>query len=577
MIPRDFIQTLLSRLDIVEVVERSVPLKKAGSNFVACCPFHNEKTPSFTVSQVKQFYHCFGCGAHGSAINFVMEHGGISFLEAVKELASNAGMAVPEQTPREGIRASDAEAPDLGALLAKALNYYREQLKSSEAAVAYLKERGLSGQIAGRFGLGYAPDAWQNLASVFPEYSGTAVLEAGLVIDADSGRRYDRFRDRVMFPILNSRGAVIGFGGRVLGAGEPKYLNSPETPLFEKGRELYGLSQARPAIRALETVLVVEGYMDVVALAQHGIENAVATLGTATTPVHVQKLLRLADKVIFCFDGDAAGSRAAWRALEVSLPHLVDGKDVKFLFLPEGEDPDSFVRSRGQVAFLALSREAIALSAYLIQELTRGVDLGSEEGRARLLQVGKGLLTQITAPTLSWLLRKRLAELVGVAREEVDALLGIKLRAKSSAPARVVRKPFLLETHLIKCLLFRPELAQQHTLPVAVETQREMQTLLALMGFLKERPETTYLGSILEHFRGTEHEPLLQQQGIAVIRDLAGFTDAMIEEEYLGGLAQLAQKARHGEIEVLTRKAKSQGLTAEEKRTYQTLLATRLN
>ena len=577
MIPHDFIQTLLARLDIVDVVERSVPLKKAGSNYVACCPFHNEKTPSFTVSQVKQFYHCFGCGAHGSAISFAMEYAGISFVEAVKELASGAGMAVPEQAAREAIAPNEGEARDLSAVLAKALDYYREQLKSSQAAIDYLKERGLSGQIAGRFGLGYAPGGWQNLATVFPEYDDKALLEAGLVIDAESGRRYDRFRDRIMFPILNSRGAVIAFGGRVLGAGEPKYLNSPETPLFEKGRELYGLSQARVAIRAQETVLVVEGYMDVVALAQHGFANAVATLGTATTPVHVQKLLRLADNLIFCFDGDAAGGRAAWRALEVCLPHLVDGKDVRFLFLPDGEDPDSFVRGQGQGAFSDLSRQAIPLSTYLIQELTRGVDLGSEEGRARLLQVGKGLLTQITAPTLSWLLRKRFAELVGVAREEVDSLFGIKPRAREKTPARVARKPLSLETQLIKCLLFRPELAQKHPLPIAFDSQREMQTLISLVVFLKERPETTYLGSILEHFRGTGHEAILEQQGIAVIRDLAGFTDTMIEEEYLGGLGQLAQKARHGQIELLTRKAKSQGLTAEEKRTYQALLATRLN
>src|SRR5690348_18367203 len=324
MIPQEFIQSLLGRVDIVDVVDRYVKLKKAGANFQALCPFHNEKSPSFTVSPSKQFYHCFGCGAHGNAIGFLMEYSGLAYPEAIRALAETAGMPVPETRARRD-KPGASEAPGLAARMMDALSYYRAELKKSKAAIDYLKGRGLTGEIAARYGLGYAPDGWQNLAAVFTDYATAELRDTGLVIDSEAdesqgkkSRRYDRFRHRVMFPILDARGNVIGFGGRVIGAGEPKYLNSPETPLFEKGRELYGLFQARRAIRDANRVIVVEGYMDVVALAQMGVENAVATLGTATTPVHVGKLLKLADNVVFCFDGDAAGRKAAWRALEVS-------------------------------------------------------------------------------------------------------------------------------------------------------------------------------------------------------------------------------------------------------------------
>ncbi len=306
MIPTDFIQTLLSRVDIVEVIDRYVPLKKAGANYVACCPFHSEKTPSFSVSPSKQFYHCFGCGAHGTAVGFLMEYGGKAFPDAVEELARDAGLEVP-RVERPGEREKRDEAQDLNEILLAAAKFYRAQLKDAPRAIDYLKSRGLTGEVAARFGIGYAPDAWQGLAGVFPKYDAPELDAAGLVVNGDGGKRYDRFRDRVMFPIHDSRGRVIGFGGRVMGDGEPKYLNSPETPVFSKGRELYGLYLARNAIRDAGRVVVVEGYMDVVALAQHGVEYAVATLGTATTPTHVQKLFRLTDTVVFCFDGDNAG------------------------------------------------------------------------------------------------------------------------------------------------------------------------------------------------------------------------------------------------------------------------------
>ncbi|MEO8343187.1 MAG: DNA primase, partial [Gallionella sp.] len=364
MIPKNFIQDLLNRLDIVDVIERYVPLKKAGANFIACCPFHNEKSPSFTVSQTKQFYHCFGCGAHGTAISFVMEHAGLGYVDAIEELARSMGLEVPHERQAAG-EAYQKIAPDLYEVMQTATHYYREQLKLSQHAIDYLKQRGLSGEVAAKFGIGYAPDGWQNLTAAFSNYQDAALSETGLVITGDEGKRYDRFRDRIMFPIINVRGQVIGFGGRVLDKGEPKYLNSPETPLFEKGRELYGLFQAQKSIRAEQRVLVVEGYMDVAALAQHGLEYVVATLGTATTPYHVQKLLRLTEHIVFCFDGDKAGQRAAWRALENALPYLQDGKRISFLFLPVEHDPDSFIREFGKAVFEQRMQEAMPLSAYL--------------------------------------------------------------------------------------------------------------------------------------------------------------------------------------------------------------------
>src|SRR5438270_5288657 len=422
MIPQDFIQSLLARVDIVDVVDRHVKLKKAGSNFSACCPCHNEKTPSFTVSPSKQFYHCFGCGAHGNAIGFLMEYSGLAYPEAIRSLAETVGMQVPEARGR-GDRPANAQAPALASRMIEALSYYRAELKKSKAAIEYLKGRGVSGEIAARYGLGYAPDGWQNLEAVFTDYANPALKDTGLVIDSEpegerKSRRYDRCRHRVMFPILDARGNVIGFGGRVIGEGEPKYLNSPETPLFEKGRELYGLYQARRAIRDANQVIVVEGYMDVVALAQHGVENAVATLGTATTPFHVSKLLKLADNVVFCFDGDAAGRKAAWRALEVALPVLADGKVVSFLFLPVEDDPDTYVRREGADGFRAALARAKPLSQFLFDELTSRVDMASAEGRARFVAEAKPLIAQIAAPALGAMLRNRMAELARLPPDE---------------------------------------------------------------------------------------------------------------------------------------------------------------
>lgn len=507
MIPKSFIQDLLNRLDIVDVIERYVPLKKAGANYVACCPFHNEKSPSFTVSQSKQFYHCFGCGAHGTAIGFVMEHAGMGFVEAVEDLAKSIGVSVPQEasnTPQHKV------APDLYELMQSATRYYREQLKKTPRAIDYLKGRGLSGEVAARFGIGYAPDDWQNLKPAVPNYLDASLVETGLVIEGEGGKRYDRFRDRIMFPIVNVRGQVIGFGGRVLDKGEPKYLNSPETPLFEKGHELYGLFQAQKAIRAQQRVIVVEGYMDVVALAQHGVEYAVATLGTATTPYHVQKLLRLCEQVVFCFDGDRAGQKAAWRALENALPQLQDGKRIGFLFLPEEHDPDTYIREFGTEAFEAQLDDSLPLSGYLLRELTAQLDLHTPEGRNTLLQKAQPLLTAITAPTTALLLRKEVATLAGVTQAELEALYAIKPVAapQRAAPAKAKRAaPSGLRT-LLRCLVMHPELARE--LPADWQAEGPEAAAIAALGdWLHESADETSTAAMIQHFQGTAHEAVL--------------------------------------------------------------------
>jgi DNA primase len=407
VIPQGFIQDLVSRVDIVEVVGRQVELKKAGINHKGLCPFHGEKTPSFIVSPSRQTYHCFGCGAHGDAIRFLVEQGGLGFLDAVRELAQQVGLAVPEDeaSPEDRARAAQEreQRASLSDVLARAGEHYRQALKNSPRAIDYLKRRGLTGTIAARFGLGYAPEGWRPLASAFPRYDDPQLAECGLVIvqGADEGvdeadqKRYDRFRDRIMFPIRSVRGEVIGFGGRVLDQGEPKYLNSPETPVFHKGQELYGLFEARQAVRERGHALVVEGYMDVVALAQSGFGNAVATLGTACTADHVVKLFRFTESVVFSFDGDAAGRRAAARALEAALPHATDLRSIRFLFLPAEHDPDSYVRELGAAAFEKAVSEAVPLSEQLLTHAAADCDMATAEGRSRMLGQARPLLEQL--------------------------------------------------------------------------------------------------------------------------------------------------------------------------------------
>jgi DNA primase len=469
VIPQSFIQDLLNRVDIVDVVGRYVQLKKGGANYMGLCPFHNEKSPSFTVSPTKQFYHCFGCGAHGTAIGFLIEYSGLGFVDAVKDLAQGVGMVVPNDDRIPPAQRAEAQAKSvaLSDVMSQASDYYRHQLRSAPQAITYLKNRGLTGEIAAKFGLGYAPGGWDNLRSIFPDYDAPALVEAGLLIDRSEeeggGRkRYDRFRDRIMFPIRNVKGQVIGFGGRVLDSGEPKYLNSPETPLFQKGHELYGLFEARQAIREAGYVLVTEGYMDVVALAQLGFPQAVATLGTACTPTHVQKLLRQTDDVIFSFDGDAAGRRAARRALDACLPHATDDKTIKFLFLPPEHDPDSYVREYGAEAFEQQVRDAMPLSQFLLKEVTRENDLATSEGRAKAQFDAKPLLQAMPPSALRLQIVRGLSQQTQTTPAEIEALFELvqPVARTKVAPPRTKRTPPMgLERQMIRLLVAHPSLA----------------------------------------------------------------------------------------------------------------------
>lgn len=508
MIPRDFIDTLLTRADIIDVIDRRVPLKKAGQNYQACCPFHSEKTPSFTVSPTKQFYHCFGCGAHGTALGFLMEYEHMSFPDAVAALAQDVGLPVPESA-QESDRPKPP--PALWNALEQAAQFYRQQLKQSPHAIDYLKRRGLTGVIAARYGIGYAPDG-SPLKQVFPDYAADALAASGLVIDGDHGR-YDRFRNRIMFPIRNAKGQIVGFGGRVLDQGEPKYLNSPETPLFHKGSEIYGLYEARAAIKAAGRVIVVEGYMDVVALAQHGVEFAVATLGTATTPIHARTLLRHSDRLIYAFDGDNAGRKAAWRALENSLEALQDGKEISFLFLPEGDDPDSYIRTHGQAAFLQLlDADTVPLSAFLVRELTRNRKLSTQEGQASFLKDAKPLLEKIAAPLLSSLIQRQIAE---SAHLPADALarMGVKpVGMQRLRPARPTRRvaPSSLR-NVAHALLMLPQRATEIEDRWLDIDDPLSAPLHALVAWLSSRDAPASPAALREAARGSELETLIDE------------------------------------------------------------------
>lgn len=514
MIPESFIQELLNRVDIVEVIDKAVPLKKAGANYSACCPFHNEKSPSFTVSPTKQFYHCFGCGAHGSALSFLMEYNGLSFVEAIHDLAKQVGMIVPQEQrdPNQPAPTSKAILLSLQETLQQAANYYKTELKKSPRAIDYLKARGLSGQVAAKFQIGYAPAGWQNLQTVFPQYDAEPLETAGLVVQNEQGRRYDRFRDRIMFPIHNQKGEVIGFGGRVINPEDsPKYYNSPETPLFQKGHELYGLFMARRAIRDAGRVLVVEGYMDVVALAQYGIEYAVAALGTATTPFHIAKLMRQTDEIVFSFDGDKAGRTAAWRAVMNALPAIKDGVKLRFLFLPAEHDPDSFVREFGKEAFEAEMDKAMPLSQYIIQHLSEHNPLASQEDKVQFLNDAEPILKQIQAPRYAMLLRKKVAEMTGLAGGEMQRMLKLPNPAKTQQKAvrQRSRTPLSLHVRLALMLLMRPQWARLELLDKITGESDEEQMLRVMVKAAMAKPEsrpvvllqmiTPYISEVLRH------------------------------------------------------------------------------
>jgi DNA primase len=569
MIPDDFIAQLLSRVDIVEVIDRSVPLKKAGANYSACCPFHKEKSPSFTVSPTKQFYHCFGCGAHGSAIKFLMEYAGKSFPDAVEELAQGVGLTVP----RDNERKADPSAGPLFDAMVTAANHYKSKLKTSPLAVEYFKKRGVSGEVAKRFHLGWATPDWQGLEEAFDDYiDNELLLTGGLVKLGDANRRYDTFRERVMFPILNQQGAVIGFGGRILGSKDdgqgPKYLNSPETPIFSKGRELYGLFQAQPAIRKANRVLVVEGYMDVIALVQFGVEYVVATLGTATTEAHTQRLLRLADEVVFSFDGDSAGQRAAWRALENALPALRDGKQVRFLFLPPEHDPDSYIREHGREAFEKFIDSALPLSQYWLRELNAKHPGDSAEAKAARASDARKHLELVSAPMMRESLAKALEGDVNIAAhtllppvkakptESTNDGQGFTPRTKYVAkrPAMPRNDPAAQRVlSAARRVLARPKLAMHLVdLPQqdASQTPRPLRLLQAVNDVAIHLPDEPNHGTLLEKFRDTEFASDVAQLLTHRDHELdAVMTDEEIEDE----LRQLRAQIESGALFSTTR------------------------
>lgn len=569
MIPQAFIQDLLNRVDIVDVVGRYVQLKKGGANFMGLCPFHHEKSPSFTVSPTKQFYHCFGCGAHGTAINFLIEYSGLGFIDAVKDLAQDVGIRVPDNDDHiaPALRAEQqARSMALTDTMVVASDFYRQQLRGAEHAVSYLKARGLSGEIAAKFGLGYAPDSWDSLRAVFPDYSLPALVEAGLVIDksdedgaARLGRkRYDRFRDRIIFPIRNIKGQVIGFGGRVLDGGEPKYLNSPETPLFQKGSELYGLFEARQAIREAGYVLVTEGYMDVVALAQLGFPQAVATLGTACTPIHIRKLLRQTDQVVFSFDGDLAGRRAARRALDACLPHAADDKMIKFLFLPAEHDPDSYVREMGAEAFKQQVQNAMPLSQFLIKEVIGDNDMHTLEGRARAQFDAKPMLQALPSSSLRSQIVHRLAQVTQSTPHEIEGLFElsqpmVKQLRRAPSPKSWRMPPPGLEYQVMRLLVAHPALAAEFDETVLQAIGRRApehaHMLRQLVEISRSMGDQASFASLVEHLRnaGPDFE--------ALIAEIAAETESeldVVRQEMAGAVRQIKMRQVEDEMKQLT-------------------------
>lgn len=574
-IPRDFIDQLLARADIVDVIGSRVPLKKAGREYMACCPFHNEKTPSFTVSPVKQFYHCFGCGAHGSAISFLMEYEHLEYPEAIESLARSIGV----QVPREGAESAPKRKrkdKNLYALLEDAAVWFQSQLRQNPEASKYLQQRGLTAEVIAGFGLGYAPTGWDALGNQLSSYGSEKLLASGMSIRNDAGKFYDRFRERIMFPIRDRRGRVIGFGGRVLGDGIPKYLNSPETDIFHKGSELYGLFEARQNTRKLERLLVVEGYMDVIALAQFGVTYAVATLGTATTPEHIRQLLRLVPEVVFCFDGDRAGRDAAWRALENALPELRDDKEIRFLFLPQGEDPDTQVRKAGRDAFEVAVVSALTLSDYLLAGLKERFNLSTREGKSRLLNDSLKLLANM--PTI--LLREQIFQELSTLTDTPLEVVRRYAKGNTSGAAELtynVARPADQDVrrtpvrHAIALLLHNPALAELAGSPEQILSYDlpGMGLLAAMIENIEEYPHIHTAG-LLERFRQTEHENALRR----LSNWQADTSDeSVIRREFSDCLQQIRRQSRHKQLEQLLHRERTEGLSAQEQHDLVCLLS----
>ncbi|AOV91014.1 DNA primase [Vibrio parahaemolyticus] len=571
-IPRSFIDDLLARLDIVDIIDARVKLKKKGKNYGACCPFHNEKTPSFSVSQEKQFYHCFGCGAHGNAIDFMMEFERLEFVEAIEELASYLGLDVPREQRsggggqfKSGPQASSSEKRSLYDLMGSIAQFYRNQLKqpSSKVAIEYLKDRGLSGEIVQKFGIGYVADEWDLVRKNFGQNKDNQdmLVTGGMLIENDKGNRYDRFRGRIMFPIRDRRGRVIGFGGRVLGEGTPKYLNSPETPIFHKGKELYGLYEVLQAHREPAQILVVEGYMDVVALAQYGVDYSVASLGTSTTGDHIQMLFRQTNTVVCCYDGDRAGKEAAWRALENALQFLKTGNTLKFLFLPDGEDPDSYVRKYGKAAFEQQIEQATPLSSYLFDNLIElhQINLGNNEGKSALRAYASALIDKIPDPYFQELLEKLLDERTGFDNRLRQPRK--KISETRPQPHKEIKRTPMRE--VIALLIQNPSYAQM--VPDLSSVRDLSIPGLSLFADVLDKCQAhphINTGQLLEHWRNSQNEALLSR---LASWDIPLDEDNQ-EEIFLDSLDKIIAQCVEKQIENLQAKARSVGLSAEEKR-----------
>lgn len=571
-IPNSFINDLLARTDIVELVDARVRLKKQGKNYHACCPFHNEKTPSFTVNGDKQFYHCFGCGAHGNAIDFLMNFDRLDFVETIEELATQHGLEVPHETGQTSTPMERHKRQSLYQLLEGLSQFYRQSLAAPEAQQAqhYLAQRGLSTEVTEQFAIGYAPAGWDHALKRFGKNSDDrqSLVEAGVLITKENGKNYDRFRDRIMFPIRDKRGRVIGFGGRVLNNEVPKYLNSPETSIFHKGRQLYGLYEVTQAHTAPAHILVVEGYMDVVALAQYGVDYAVASLGTSTTSEHIQLLYRNTDSIVCCYDGDRAGRDAAWRALETALPYISDGRQLKFMFLPDGEDPDTLIRKEGKPAFEQRIKEAASLSDFLFDTLLPQVDMSNREGRARLSSLAIPLINQVPGGTLRLYLRQELGNKLGI----LDVQQLEKLLPEQSAVPPSNHSPTLKRTTmrvLIALLLQRPTLA--NNVP-ALDALKEVKLpglslFIELIALSEAHPGLT-TGQFLEHYRDNEIRQTLE--------NLATWNHMIVDEEveavFMDSLASIYDIALEQRLEWLIARERTAGLGKEERRELQALV-----
>ena len=580
-IPQQFIDELITRVDIVELINARVPLRKMGRNYTARCPFHDEKTPSFSVNPDKQFYHCFGCGVHGTALSFLMDYDHLGFVDAVRDLASSVGMQMPQvlDATFDASALAINQSKDLYQLLEQAVSFYKRQLREhaqAQRAIDYLKGRGLSGDISRDFDIGYAPPGWDNLLRVFNANANPSLqaqlIEAGLLIEKDSGGYYDRFRDRIMFPIRDTRGRVMGFGGRVLGEDTPKYLNSPETPVFHKGRELYGLYEARKAIRQLDRLLVVEGYMDTVALAQFGIRYVVATLGTAITRDHLEKIFRLVPEVVFCFDGDRAGREAAWRALQNTLPFMQEGRQARFMFLPEGEDPDTLVRKQGREGFEAEIEKSVPLSTFFYNQLTKQVDTLSMDGRARLVELVRPLLSNLQEGVFRHMMLARLAEIA-----RTDVVMLTQMVTSAVAAVRPIRRRGAV-VHAggrsavraaIEILLYQPALAQQVSNPQALARLDVpgADLLVQMLELLQARPHLN-AAALLEHWRDTQEGKYL-----AKLAQWQPEVPEGVEAELQGALQRLAEQYHEQRVENLLHQERLAGLDDAEKGELRQLLS----